>query len=344
MSEQQFQLDEQARLALEVAQHAALANGERHCGTEYLLYGLVATARGELVELTELFALNVLRIDRAIERLVDHRKASGTFESGAPTLSLRARHALGVQRLDRKGPPGVFEVLHGLLLDDESGACTVVRDLGVQPDDVRRMVAYGMRHLSRDEIDKLLSDLDRRKDAHRPWWGPSPDVKLQPLPIPDRPLVVGRSNTAEVEITAVGSDVDGFGFTLRTRSLRPWVLPPIFEPVESLVPGEGARYNDGPDFFMLQVLAADGTVVDNRQAFERFDVSQPDSPRLVVLGRRDEKNVTNDRRRADQTAVTTDWWVWALPESGPIEIRVDWPAEAVSGVISFDGSRLRASP
>ena len=35
-----FDLDEQARLALDVAQHAALANGDNHCGTEYLLSGV----------------------------------------------------------------------------------------------------------------------------------------------------------------------------------------------------------------------------------------------------------------------------------------------------------------
>jgi len=71
--EEEFSLDDHARLALDVAKHAALANGDSQCGTEYLLYGLVATARGELTELIELFALNTLRIDRAIERLLEQR-------------------------------------------------------------------------------------------------------------------------------------------------------------------------------------------------------------------------------------------------------------------------------
>ena len=43
MSER-FDLDDQAQLALDVARHAAVANGDSRCGTEYLLYGLVATA------------------------------------------------------------------------------------------------------------------------------------------------------------------------------------------------------------------------------------------------------------------------------------------------------------
>ena len=140
-----FGLDDHARLALEVAQHAALANGDAHCGTEYLLYGLVATARGEIVELMELFALNTLRVDRAIERIMEERHASGVFEQGPPTLSLRARAALSTPRLDGKGPTGAFELLHGLLAEDDSGACRVLRSLGVHPDEARRLVAYGIR-------------------------------------------------------------------------------------------------------------------------------------------------------------------------------------------------------
>jgi len=337
-----FNLDEPAQLALDVAKHAALANGDSHCGTEYILYGLVATARGELVELTELFALNVLRIDRAIERIMEERAAAGTLERGEPVLSLRAHRALSVARIDGSGPTGPFEVLHGLLEDDESGACRVLRTLGVQPPEARQLVAYGLRHLSKEQVDELISTLDRRRNAHQPWWGPVPGARLRSLAVNGQQSIrLAASDSAIVEVTALGSDQQGFGFTLSARSLRTWVLPPLFSPTESLVPGQGARYADGPDFVMLQLLMPDGQVLDNRHNYERFSPGTPAIPRLLRLGQRDERLALNDRRRHDQHTVTTDWWAWPLPGEGSIEMRIDWPAEAISGVVSFESSALR---
>lgn len=337
-----FNLDEQAQLALDVAKHAALANGDNHCGTEYLLYGLVATARGELVELTDLFALNVLRIDRAIEGILQERATAGTLERGAPMLSMRARRALSTPRLDGSGPTGPFEVLHGLLEDDESGACRVLRTLGVQPDEARQLVGYGLRHLSKEQVDELISTLDRRSNSHQPWWGPVPGGRIRSLAVNgQRSIRLASSDSALVEVTALGADHHGFGFTLSARSLRTWVLPPLFSPTERLVPGQGARYADGPDFVMLQILLPDGQVLDNRHNYERFAGSTPTIPRLVRLGQRDERLALNDRRQHDQHTVTTDWWAWPLPGEGSIEMRIDWPAEAISGVISFESAALR---
>ena len=149
--ESQFSLDDPAHLALDVAQHAAMANGDSMCGTEYLLYGIVATARGDIVDLIDLFALNTLRVDRAIERLVAKRGID-PMNRGRPSLTRRAEQALQTERLDGLGPAGIFEVFHGLLTDDASGACAVLRDLGVQPAEARRLVSYGIRHLSDDEV------------------------------------------------------------------------------------------------------------------------------------------------------------------------------------------------
>ncbi len=341
--DEEFSLDDHARLALDVAKHAALANGDSRCGTEYLLYGLVATARGELTELIELFALNTLRIDRAIERLIEQRP--GTLGSFAdPRLTERAVAALQTPRIDSNGPTGTFELLHGLLVDDASGACAVLKDLGVQPDEARRLVAYGIRHLTKEEIDDLLTTLDRRTTTHYAWWGPDPSGRIEAIRAPGViPLHVASSDSARVELTAFGSDTFGFGFTLTMRSLRTWVLPPVFAPEEALVPGQGAQYNDGPDFFLLQITLPDGTVLDNRAIFERFDSNQPSSARLISLGQRDEHVNINDRRQPKQHIVTGDWWVWPKPLPGTVQVRVDWPAESVSGVTTFDASLLQAN-
>lgn len=335
-----FELDDHAQLALEVARHAALANGDSRCGTEYLLYGLVATARGDLVELIDLFALNTLRVDRAIEKLLENRPPADPLAPRTPELTARATAALQTPRIDGAGPTGSFELLHGLLLDDESGACAVLRDLGVQPAEARRLVSYGIRHLSRDEIDALLATLDRRTSGHRAWWGPDPASRISSI---RTPMHIGSSESARVDLTALGSDGFGFGFTLTVRSLRTWVLPPMFVPEESLIPGHGARYNDGPDFLLLQIVLPDGSVLDNRTISERFTMEPPAAPRLLRIGQRDEHVNLNDRRQHDQHVITGDWWVWPQPTPGPIEIRIDWPAEAVSGSANFDIASLVAS-
>lgn len=336
----EFVLDDHAQLALEVARHAALANGDSRCGTEYLLYGLVATARGDLVELIELFALNTLRVDRAIERLLEQRQVTVIGTPRRPELTERATCALSTPRLDGRGPTGAFELLHGLLQDDSSGACDVLRDLGVAPAEARRLVSYGIRHLSREEIDELLATLDRRAGGHRSWWGPDPSSRIASI---GTPFEVGSSDTARVDVTALGSDGFGLGFTLTVRSLRTWVLPPVFAPEEALVPGHGARYNDGPDFLLLQVILPDGTVLDNRSIVDRFTSGQPGEARLIALGRRDEHINLNDRRQHDQHVITGDWWLWPHPSPGSVEVRVDWPAESVSGSVKFDTSALLKS-
>ncbi len=336
-----FDLDDQAHLALDVARHAALANGDAHCGTEYLLYGLVATARADVAELTELFALNTMRVDRAIERLLEQRQLAGVSLAGPPQLSIRATQALQTPRIDGGGPTGPFELLHGLLADDASGACRVLTDLGVAPDEVRRLVSYGLRHLTKAEVDDLIAALDRRDGLHQPWWGPGASSRLRSLaPGSGRATTVAESSSARIELSTVATDGGGLGFTLTTRSLRPWVLPPVFVPEESLVPGQGARYVDGPDFFLLRLSGPDGPIADNRAVHDRFSVAAPVDTRLIRLGQREERTTMNDRRQPDQTIVTVDWWVWPAPAVPYVEIAVDWPAESTSGEIRWDTRSL----
>lgn len=340
---EEFLLDDHAALALQVARHAALANGDDRCGTEYLLYGIVATARDEISELAELFALNTLRIDRAIEQMMDAR---GVVPSPAvePFLTERATTALRTPRIDANGPTGLFEVLHGMLLDNDSGACQVLRQLGVQPFEARRLVSYGLRHLSRDQIDDLLTTLDRRGGSHRAWWGPDPQRRLEAVRTPGVvPLAVASSESARVELSAFGSDDFGFGFTMTVRSLRDWVLPPVFGLEEDLVPGQGAQYRPGPDFMLVSLTMPDGSVLDNRRVVNRFELSQPADPRLLRLGQRDEQIDLNDRRLARQHVITSDWWVWPKAELGMVELQIDWPAEAVEGSVNFDVNVVRAS-
>lgn len=340
---EEYSLDDHAALALQVARHAALANGDERCGTEYLLYGIVATARGEVAELVELFALSTLRLDRAIEQMMDERSVIPS-PATEPVLTERSDEALRTPRIDHGGPTGVFELFHGLLIDEQSGACQVLRQLGVQPHEARRLVSYGLRHLSREQIDDLLTTLDRRGGGHRAWWGPDPSRQLQAVRTPGVvPLAVAKSESAQIEITAFGSDDFGFGFTMTVRSLRDWVLPPVFTPEEALVPGLGATYKPGPDFMLVSLTMPDGSTLDNKKVLNRYDLSQPGDPRLICLGQRDELIRLNDRRLSSQHIITGDWWVWPQCDHGQVEITVDWPAEAIEGTAVFDSRVLRPS-
>jgi hypothetical protein len=285
----------------------------------------------------ELFVLDELRIERAIQKVRDGH-FSGAEYDGDPPLSSRAVAAALTKRHDGSGPTGVFELLAGVLADDDSGACQVLRELGVRPDEVRRLAAYGTRHLTKEEAAVLLEMLDRRRaDRHRPWWGPSPGGSAVAVPIGDyRELEVARSVSAIATFDGLQVSEGGFAFTLRVESLRPWVLPPALEPPEILVPGRAPTHRVGPDMLRFELVFADGERVDNLTPVERWRMERPVGPILLPLSNRTEITRTNDRRRVEHRVVSTDWWVWPLPASGTIEIRLDWPAEVLSGLVSFD--------
>ncbi|HEV8299080.1 MAG TPA: Clp protease N-terminal domain-containing protein [Acidimicrobiales bacterium] len=344
-------LDDAARLALDVALGTAAALGDRECGTEYLLLGIFATARAEMAEVGELFVLDELRIERAIQKIRDGN-FSGAEYDGDPPLSVRARAAARTRRHDGTGPTGVFELLAGVLADEASGACSVLRELGVRPEEVRRLAAYGTRHLTKEEAAVLLEMLDRRSaERHRPWWGPAPEARVVPVRIAGgHELEVARSVSAVATIDDLVTSGEGFSLSLRIESLRPWVLPPALEPPEILVPGRPPTHRVGPDMLRFEIVFADGDRVSNLQPVERWRIERPTSPTLVPLSSRTEITRTNDRRRVEHRVIVTQWWVWPLPAAGTIEVRLDWPAEVLSGLVSFDGrplldtaSRLRVS-
>jgi len=231
-------LDDGARLALEVAMGAAAALGDHQCGTEYLLYGLFATARGELNEIADLFALGALRMERAVQKLREPYTCDGSAYDGDPVFSTRAMTAMHTLRHDGTGPTGVFELLFGILQDSRSGACAVLRELGVRPEEVHRLAAYGRRHLTRDEAQALLEALDRRdRRRAQPWWGPlseslsAPDRSaLVPLTFGgERSIQVANSQSTVATVTDLAAGHDGFSITLVVESLQPWVLNPVID-------------------------------------------------------------------------------------------------------------------
>ncbi len=321
-----------------VALESAAAIGDDECGTEYLLLGVMTAARGDVAELAELFALDPMRVERGIHNMRAHRFSLEHDGPGYPPLSPRARRTLITRRPDGSGPTGPFELLHGMLGDDASGACQVLRELGVRPAEMRRLVAYGTRHLSKDQLDELLDSLDRRSELHRPWWGPAPSERLVTLAFGgnDDPLEIAQSNSAAVSIRSLAVAAQGFGFTMVLDSLRPWLLPPVLRPAEVLVPGQQPTVEVGPDTCSVELIFADGSSVANTTPHERWDNVEPKERILVPIGMRSETVSMNDRRSAEQALVTSDWWVWPLPPSGPVEARVEWSSELVQGSAKFD--------
>ena len=340
--EDNFQsLDQRARLALDVAIGTAGASGDPQCGTEHLLFGLIATADKEMGELSDLFALNTLRIERGLRELAP-ASAVGPLTGSRPGLSTRAQRALTNPHRDGDSLVAPFDVLYEILGDEGSGASQVLRALGVRIDEVRRLAGYGMRRLSPEQIESVITSLNRRSDAnHRPWWGPSAEEQLTTMaPTPDGPLELARSRTTIVTLRTVAGGQDGFGFTLCLESTEPWLLDPVLVPGELLVPGQGSKALLGPDLVRVELTFADGSVVDNRAPVARYERERPFGGRLVLLGHRREVTKLNDRRHPLRQLVIADWWVHPRPAAGTIQFRVDWPAESVSGLGSFDARAL----
>jgi hypothetical protein len=334
-------LDDAARLALEVALGSAAALGDRECGTGYVLFGIFATAEGDVSQVGELFVLDPLRIERAIQKVRDGC-FSGAEYDGDPPLSARALAATRTRRHDGTGPTGVFEMLVGVLADDDADACRVLRELGVRPDDLRRLAAYGARHLSGDEAAVLLEMLDRRRnELHRPWWGPAPGASTVTVDVAEGGhLQLARSRSAIATLHDLTVSDEGVGVSLRVESLEPWVLPPVFEPPEILVPGRAPRHRVGPEMLRLSFVFADGTSATNLDPADRWRSGRPKAPVLAMVSSHAEITKITDRRTPERSVVTTTWWLWPLPAAGTVEVRVEWPAEMLWGLASFDGRRI----
>jgi hypothetical protein len=334
---ERYDLDDAGRLALDVALGTAGAIGDEQCGTEYILFGVIATAAGDMAELASLFALDSLRIERAINKLYQHRYSLSHDGPGDPPFSARAAHAVRTQRADGSGPTGPFELLHGALGDNASGASQVLRELGVRPDEVRRLVGYGIRHLSPSEIEALIASLNRRAAAHRPWWGPDPRAEVDFVRVAEtKRIILAHSPSALAAIDGVRVARYGFGFTLVLESLKPWMLDPVLSPSEVLVPGKGAGRQIGPDMVQVEVGFANGASASNRVGRPRWEIEKPATPVLVHLGNRVEATEVNDRRVDDHRMVVSDWWVWPLPVQGDVDVNVTWASESIEGSATFD--------
>ena len=315
--------------------------GDERCGTEYLLFGVVATATGDMAELCELFALDTMRIERAIQALRGHRfepLAAGHLD---PPLSNRA--VLSTHRESASGNErrSTMDLMLGCLSDPRSGASTVLRHLGVRLGEIRRLVELGAARLDRTEVQELIASLDRRRPVRNAWWGPSDDASVMRVGLPNgRPIVIGRSQTAEATLDSLVTGPDGFGMTISMTSHDSWVLPPEWEPTELLMPGVGSEMRLAPDVVTIDLRYGDGAIISNRDGGSRFRRDVPTPGTLVRLGTRKVVEDRNDRRRPVRHVETTEWWVWPLPTGDHVQLELAWPAEAVHGIIELDGRAI----
>ena len=335
-----FLLDAGARMSLDVALGTAAALGDERCGTEHLLFGLVATARGDMKELADVFALDTLRLERAIHILRSGQRGVPSHPPSDPPLSERARLALDGPLLDRHQLRSSFDLLVGLLADSKSGAATVLRQLGVRTSDVRRLAELGAARLGRAEVRDLMAALDRRVGPHHPWWGPDVDAPATRIPLPHgRPAEICRNRSTVATLDGLVTGPEGFGLTVSFTSRRAWLLPPVWEAREELVPGVGASHRLEPDVVVVQLRYPDGSSISNRQPVPRWTADAPMAA-LVRLGHRTTVETRNDRRIPERRQDTCDWWVWPIPDRGDIHLDLVWSAEAIRGSMRIDGSEL----
>jgi hypothetical protein len=328
-------------MALDVALGTASAMGDERCGTEYLLFGAVATASGDMAELCELFALDTARVERAVVALRGHRFEPRAEGHEDPPLSPRAEVALHGKSLSGDDRRSAFDVVLATLQDPRSGAATVLRHLGVRLGEMRRLVELGAARLDPQEVENLIAALDRRGRGHHSWWGPDAESGVARIGLPNhRPLLVARSATAEFTLDAVVAGPDGFGLTVTVTSLGDWILPPVWESIEVLNPGVGAEHRLAPEVVTLDLTYPDGTQVSNRGTGPRWRSDVPTPGTLVRLGTRKVVEDRNDRRRPVRHTETTEWWAWPIPTEGDVRLDLRWPAESVDGFVELDGAAI----
>ena len=333
-------MDAGARMSLDVALGTAAAMGDERCGTEHLLFGVVATARGDMQQLADVFALDTLRLERAIRILRSDHCGEPVQPPSDPPLSERARVALDGPPLDRHQHRSSFDLLVGMLADSKAGAANVLRQLGVRMSDVRRLAELGAARLGRAEVKDLMAALDRRIGPHHPWWGPDVDAPATRIPLPrGRPVEICRSRSTIATLDGLVVGPDGFGLTVSFTSRRAWVLPPVWEAREELVPGVGNSHRLEPDVVVVQLRYPDGSSISNRQPVLRWAADAP-SAALIRLGQRTTVETRNDRRIPERRQDTCDWWVWPIPDRGDIVLDLVWSAEAVRGSLRIDGTEL----
>jgi len=336
-----LQLDAGARMALDVALGTAGAMGDERCGTEYLLFGVVATASGDMSELCELFALDTARLERAIVALRGHRFEPVEEGYVDPPLSPRVELSLTGNSLSGNDHRSSFDLLLGCLGDPRSGAATVLRHLGVRLGEIRRLVELGAAQLDSSEVDGLIAALDRRNSTHYAWWGPEADAAVARVGMTDAtPQLIARSQTAEMTLDALVVGPDGFGLTLTVASLGDWVLPPTWQSIEYLSPGIGAEHRLVPEVITVDLTYPDGTSISNRHSNQRWRADIPVPGTLVRLGTRKVVEDRNDRRRSVRHVESTEWWAWPLPLGDEVRLDVRWPAEAIDGSVSLDGDAI----
>lgn len=332
-------------MALDVALGTAGAMGDERCGTEYLLFGVVATAQGDLAEMLRLFALDTLRVERAIRTIRGDRHDIEPGPVDDPPLSPRAQVALHTATHSGGERRSSFDLLVGMVQDPRSGAATVLRHLGVRVGEVRRLAELGAARLGEHEVQGLIEALDRRSTPHMPWWGPAADAPVARIALPNRrALVVARSASAVASLDGLVAGPDGFGFTLTIVSCDDWLLPPVWEPPEDLLPGFGVAHRVDPDVVTVDLRYHDGILVSNRRPELRWRSDPPEQGALVKLGTRSLVDDRNDRRSSARRSETSDWWAWPLPPAGPVTVLVEWRAESLRGSIDIDaGEILEAS-
>ena len=336
------ELEPDARLALDVALGTAGATGDEQCGTEHLLFGIVATASGDVADLAELFALDHMRVERGVRALRLHHCHPDNIADEDPPLSTRAQLAVHSKPLSGTAGLTAFDLLVAIMADPRSGAATVLRSLGVRLGEIRRLARLGAARLDRDEVADLIAALDRRTEDHLPWWGPDEGQGgLARVPLgPSSRRLVARSDTAVATLDGVVAGPNGFGITVTITSCDDWMLPPQWEPTEELIPGVGAVHRTSPDVVTLDLRDGAEVVISNREPRPRWRSDEPDPGAMIRLGSRTVVDERNDRRFAARRAETSEWWVWPLPQSDRLELWFEWPAEALQGVIDLDAAEI----
>ena len=139
---------DRARKVLDLANEEAIRLNHEYIGTEHILLGLAKEGAGVAAYVLKHFALELPRIQREIERLIQTgpRAVARSDLPQTPRARKVIEYAMDEARVLNHNYVGTEHLLLGLLREDEGVAAQILMNLGLKFEDVRHEVLSLLGH------------------------------------------------------------------------------------------------------------------------------------------------------------------------------------------------------
>jgi hypothetical protein len=175
-------------------------------------------------------------------------------------------------------------------------------------------------------------DEEQPEEHEQPIWLGPPDDELG-VATPLR-VIVGRSERAAVAVTHAMSYSNGLTLSIvaQARNLDRRIARTLFHEQHPFELGE----EELPDAFLrLGVELPGGAKASNIGGRRPWGEEQPEPPVFIHRGG------GGGHGRRDRVTMHHEYWLWPLPQSGPIRVSCEWPLVGIAlSTAEIDGAAL----